>query len=249
MSDSNEATSHLTPEYVERLQRLAEIANDGNQAEIDSLVSELATLRESQLFQDLGKMTREIHDSLQSFAGDDRIVELAATDVPDAKERLQNVVEKTNEAAHRTLTAIEESSPLVSETARKGQEIRERWGKFKNRDLSLTEFKELSGDLEVFFEQLDTCSNTVSANLTEILMAQEYQDITGQVISQVISMVQEVEEKLVNLVAITGGRLSDATKKEVDGSVAEGPQLESASREDVAKGQDDVDDILASLGF
>ncbi|MBL4761853.1 MAG: protein phosphatase CheZ [Gammaproteobacteria bacterium] len=249
MSEDAGVASHLTPEYVERLQRLVAIANDGNQDEIDSLVSELATLRESQLFQDLGKMTREIHDSLQSFAGDERIVQLAATDVPDAKERLRNVVEKTNESAHRTLTAIEESTPLINAAASKGKEIRERWGKFKNRDLSLTEFKELSVDLEVFFEQLETCSDTVSANLTEILMAQEYQDITGQVIGQVITMVQEVEEKLVNLVAITGGRLSDATKKEVDGSVAEGPQLESASSEDVAKGQDDVDDILASLGF
>ena len=115
--------------------------------------------------------------------------------------------------------------------------------------MSLTEFKELSADLDVFFEQLDTCSTKTLANLTEILMAQEYQDITGQVIGQVITMVQEVEEKLVNLVAITGGRLSDASKKKVDGTVAEGPQLESASSDDVAKGQDDVDDILASLGF
>ena len=159
------------------------------------------------------------------------------------------MVEKTNESAHRTLTAVEESTPLIHEVANKGKELRERWGKFKNRDLSLTEFKELSADLEVFFDQLDTCSTKTLANLTEILMAQEYQDITGQVIGQVITMVQEVEEKLVNLVAITGGRLSDASKKEVDGTVAEGPQLESASSDDVAKGQDDVDDILASLGF
>ena len=156
MTSDSGPTSHLSPEYVKRLQRLTEIANDGNQEEIDTLVSELATLRESQLFQDLGKMTREIHDSLQNFAGDERIVQLAATDVPDAKERLRHVVEKTNESAHRTLTAVEESTPLIHEAANKGKELRERWGKFKNRDLSLTEFKELSADLEVFFDQLDT---------------------------------------------------------------------------------------------
>jgi len=90
--------------------------------------------------------------------------------------------------------------------------------------------------------------------LTEVLMAQGYQDLTGQVIRRVIELVKEVEDSLVHMLTVFGG--AEATKtvkssqpKVEKAIVAEGPIIDAESRDDVVSGQDDVDDLLSSLGF
>ena len=90
---------YLTEQYMERLDELNAAMESGDGERFDELVSELTTLRESSLYQELGKLTREIHDTINSFAADDRITELAQEEIPDAKERLNFIVSKTDEAA------------------------------------------------------------------------------------------------------------------------------------------------------
>lgn len=85
--------------------------------------------------------------------------------------------------------------------------------------------------------------------MTEIMLAQDYQDITGQMIKQVTAMVKEIEEKLVRLVAISGTKLKEPDDLPKDGTLAHGPQLPNSDDKDIANNQDDVDDLLASLGF
>ena len=108
----------------------------------------------------------------------------------------------------------------------------------------------LNDDLDRFLEAIGDESRAIHGKMTEIMLAQDYQDITGQMIKQVVTMVQEIEEKLVRLVTISGGGADRAEgRKEKNADQAEGPQLPSASSSEVAQSQGDVDDLLASLGF
>jgi chemotaxis protein CheZ len=247
-------SSYLTEPYMKRLQSLTEAIASKDEGKIGDIVGELTTLRESSLYQELGMLTREIHDSISSFGNDERIAELATEDIPDAKERLNFIVTKTDEAAHRTMTVAEETMEVMDKFSGKADAMRERWAQFRNRELSKVEFIQLSDEITQFLDSVEPESATVNGKMTEIMLAQDYQDITGQMIKQVVTMVKEVEDKLVRLVAISGlGDTSPAKEKtaskKLGGEIAVGPQLATADKEVVASSQGDVDDLLASLGF
>lgn len=248
MSEAGKA-SYLTEEYMERLNELGEALKQGDDEEANRLIGELTTLRESALFLELGKLTREIHESINEFTDDERVVELAQDEIPDAKERLNYIITKTEEAAHKTMTAAESAMDVVDSFVQQANDIQGRWSQFRNREMSKEDFLQLSEDLDRFFGSINDESNKVKSQMTDIMMAQDYQDLTGQMIKQVITMVQEVEEKLVRLVAISGANLAPKVKKSEDGSQAHGPQLPTADKNEVATSQGDVDDLLASLGF
>ena len=242
--------NHLTERYIERLQDLTAAMESGDGERIDELVAELTTLRESSLYQELGMLTREIHDSINAFAGDERIAEIAQEDIPDAKERLNFIVSKTDEAAHRTMNGAEETVSLIDSFNERAQVMHDRWQKFRNRELSKQEFVVLNEDLGHFLETIGDESQAIHGKMTEIMLAQDYQDITGQMIKQVVTMVQEIEEKLVRLVTISGAGVEPpAQKKSTEADQAQGPQLPTAAKSEVAQSQGDVDDLLASLGF
>ncbi len=241
--------SYLTEEYVERLNELGEALKAGQDEEANRLIGELTTLRESALFLELGKLTREIHESINDFTDDDRVVELAEEEIPDAKERLNFIITKTEDAAHKTMTAAESAMDIIDNFAQEANSIQQRWSQFRNREMSKSDFLALSEDLDRFFGRISEESNKVKSQMTDIMMAQDYQDLTGQMIKQVITMVQEIEEKLVRLVAISGANLAPKVKQKTDGSMAHGPQLPTADKAEVATDQGDVDDLLASLGF
>jgi len=233
--------SYVTEEYVNRLTELGEAIKAGDNDNINVLISELTTLRESSLFQELGKLTREIHDSINAFSDDQRVAELAEEEIPDAKERLNFIV--------RTMTNAEETVDIVNSFNDQASEMHERWSKFKNQEMSKPDFLALTGDIDQFLSSISGESDKVKEKMTDIMMAQDYQDLTGQMIKQVTNMIQEIEGKLVSLVAITGAKISENREQGKDGTMAHGPQLASADKEDVATNQDEVDDLLASLGF
>jgi chemotaxis protein CheZ len=245
----DEKPAYMTEEYVNRLNDLTSALKAGNDDEANQLIAELTTLRESSLFQQLGKLTRDIHESINSFGSDERIVELTQDEIPDAKERLNFIVTKTDEAAHRTMTNAEQAMDIVEEFNKKGTLVHQSWNEFRTSKLSKAEFLALSEELDQFLSSIDGESDKVKAKMTDIMMAQDYQDITGQMIKQVITMVKEIEEKLVHLVAISGPVLTEIKTKHEDGAKAHGPQLPTADKTEVATSQNEVDDLLASLGF
>ncbi len=249
MSDAQKPAYLNNEEYVNRLNDLTDALKSGNDDEAKSIIAELTALRESDLFMELGKLTRDIHESINSFGSDDRVVELTQEDIPDAKERLNYIVTKTDEAAHRTMNDAEEAMEIIESFTQKGEDIHVIWQKFRTSELSKSEFLSLTAELDHFFASIHDESNKVKEIMTDIMMAQDYQDITGQMIKQVITMVQEIEEKLVHLVSISGASLSEGKIKNEDGSMAHGPQLPTANKSEVATNQNDVDDLLASLGF
>jgi len=249
MSSDSSNGEFLNEDYLDRLQGLNKAIEDKDSNEVNRLVGELTTLRESSLFQELGKLTREIHESINSFSDDDRVAELAEREIPDATERLNFIVEKTNDAAHKTMNGAEETMEVVGDFSDHATIIKNRWDQFRNRELSKKEFVTLSDDIDEFMVSIPIQTSKINTSMTDIMLAQDYQDLTGQMIKQVITMVKEVEEKLVRLVAISGATLKDSSDRPKDGTKAHGPQLPTANKEDVATNQDDVDDLLASLGF
>ncbi len=226
---------------------LLDAIQEGNEEQTDEVLGMIVAERESRLFEEIGKLTRELHDSLSSVRTESDLAGMAENEIPDAKERLNFVIEKTEAAANRTMDSVEEILP-VSETIRtRAGQLQEGWSKFQRREMDVEEFKKMGDELVDFLDELTVNSDKIHVGLNNILMAQDFQDITGQVIRKVIDVVQHVEESLVGLVRATG--VQAAPKKVVSEVEAEGPQMNAESKDNVVNGQDDVDDLLSSLGF
>jgi chemotaxis protein CheZ len=218
----------------------------GNTEEVDQLIGNLANQHESLLFQEVGKLTRQLHDSLSIFGQDTRFPDLAENRIPNARERLSYVIEKTEESAHRTLNAVEEALPIAHELEENGRSMRQEWAKFTRREMDAEEFRQMSKRIESFLEAVESDAKDLNKGLSDVMMAQDFQDITGQIIRQVIELVQDMEEALVNVIRNSGS----ATKVKEDKDIsAEGPQVNQEDNPDVMSGQDEVDDLLSSLGF
>jgi chemotaxis protein CheZ len=224
----------------------------GDQAVADGLLDELAGLRETQLFKEIGRLTRQLHDTMVSFSVDSAITAMTEHDIPDAKERLQYVIAMTEQAADRTLTAVENLLPISQELNDRVALLSEKWSRFLDREMPLEEFKAMSAEISLHFKESQTGLGQVQAGLSDILMAQGFQDITGQIIRRVIDLVHELEGSLVKLISIAGRKGSSGhdaghhIHHELPGPVVPGVDDKEG---DVATSQVDVDDLLSSLGF
>lgn len=242
-------------QYLAQARELVEQLEAGNEAEVDRILDQLGRRREEGLFQELGKMTRELHEALNNFQMDSRIASITESDIPDAKERLSYVISMTEQAAHRTLGLVEEALPISDELKSNAHKLHGQWTRFRKKDMDVNEFRELSKELDVFLNQTVNHAEDINGKLNEVMMAQDYQDLTGQIIRRVIKLVQEVEEKLVDLVRISGQeRLQKPAESQKKSSQEEmmaglGPQVPGVDSADVVSGQDDVDELLSSLGF
>jgi len=220
--------------------------------QLESVIDEINNLRDNSLFNELGKMTREIHDSIMNFRMDSRVSDLAEVDIPDAKDRLEYVITMTEKAANTAMGVIEEGSPVAEKLGGEASELKAQWQKFRRREMSPDELRAMGHDLESFFDESEQMMSKLLTGFTEILMAQDFQDLTGQIIRQVINLVNEIETNLVELIKIQGETLvrEEPEKKKSEETKLEGPQVPGKeTSDDVMKGQDDVDDLLASLGF
>jgi chemotaxis protein CheZ len=223
----------------------------GNETDAGPVIAELAGFTDSQLFQEVGRLTRELHDSINSFVRDARRADIAENDIPDATERLRYVIKTTEQAANTTLGAVEESIPLAESVRSDALHLAQQWQLFNSRQLSVDDFRELSVELSQFLSATQANSEALHQKLSEVLMAQGYQDITGQVIGKVIDLVNDVEHKLVELVRLSGShaRSSKDTEKREPVKTAQGPAVPGVDKGDRVSGQDEVDDLLSSLGF
>lgn len=235
---------------LELARELVKCLEKGDKDESDVILAQLTGLQESQLFNELGKLTREFHEALNSFRYDDRINELAEDDIPDAKQRLTYVIERTDDAAHKTLSAVEKTIPVVEQLSDISHKLSDSWHAFTSRKLTPQQFRELSKDLQSFLDTSEDHAAAIKGNLNEVLLAQDFQDITGQIIKKVIKLVDEVEKSLVNLVRIGGGIRQQAPKKsKSDKDDLAGPVVPGTTDNNEIHGQDDVDALLSSLGF
>jgi chemotaxis protein CheZ len=200
---------------------------------------------------EIKRLTASAESALARFRERARIDALADHEVPDARKRLAHVVQLTDEAAHRTLDLVEKSGPLVEQTAREAAELLEAWRAHGSRSLaaaSLWPERALT-----FMERSLEDADRVRSLLSEMLMAQGYQDITGQIIRSVIALVGEIEAVLGQLVALSNGddtRRMPALKPPGDKGAWQqgvGPQVPGITDASAVAGQDDIDALLASV--
>ena len=248
--------SEMRARQLERAKQLVAHIEAGDDEAANRLIEEMGRMHESVLFGELGKLTRDLHEALNAFRLDSRLSEITKNDIPDAKERLNYVVALTEQSAHRTLNAVEESLPMAESIARQARELSEAWQRFRHRELSAEDFRVLAQEVGEFLERTGGEGESIRRNLSDVLMAQDFQDLTGQVIRRVIHLVQDVEENLVGLIRISGERLAvpePKRKESRDGGDGKGsgPSVPNTSDGggDVISGQDGVDDLLSSLGF
>ena len=233
---------------------LAQLENDSTtDLEIGDTLDDIMALRDSTLFLELGKMTREIHESIMNFRMDSRITDLAHTDIPDAKDRLEYVITMTENAANTVMTVVERGTPVAEKLIAQSSQLSMQWQKFRRREMGPDELRAMGQDVENFFAESSTMMTELLSGFTEVLMAQGFQDLTGQIIRRVINLVNEIEGNLVTLIRIQGENYARDDKKDkhvAEGdAMLEGPQVPGKETTDVMRGQDDVDDLLASLGF
>ncbi len=240
---------------LEQAKQLVSYLEQGEVDQANNLISEAFEQTDSGLFEQVGMLTRQLHDSLVDFRNDDRLCTLANTEIPDARDRLNYVIEMTDKAANRTMDAVESSLPLADKLNEQIQQVMPGWNDLMARDLKLGEFKKLCHQLNDFLKNSEQDADKLRQLLTEILMAQDFQDLTGQMIRRVIALVQEVEVKLVEILTMFGEIEDKAAGKAMDkiptksAIEAEGPILNAEKRQDVVSNQDEVDDLLSSLGF
>ena len=240
-------------EYLRQARKLVAELEEGNSDEASRLIDDIAKLREQALFQDLGRLTRELHDAMTGFLVDSKLSEMTDKDIPDAKERLRHVIEMTDKAASRTMDVVEESLPVCDKLEQTASEIHERWDRFTRREMNPDEFRQLSRELGEFLGVLNEDIGQLKTGLNDVLMAQDFQDLTGQIIGRGINLVGDVEDSLVEIIKIGGNRLSKSSpkkKEEKQEEVAlDGPQVPGLESASAVSGQDEVDDLLSSLGF
>ena len=237
---------------LEQARELVDLLEAGQQNKANDKLDEMFDRRNDKLFTSVGQLTRDLHEALQDFQLDPRIVQLTEDDLPDAQNRLQYVIQKTEDAANRTMDAVEACLPMADDMHQKIDRLMPQWQKLMDNDIQLDEFKSLCHGVDDVLKSCGSNMPQIHSLMTEVLMAQDFQDITGQVIRRVIQLVEDVEKNLIELLKLFGDDAKKVAKQEpkaADKNQAEGPIIDADKRDDVVHGQDDVDDLLSSLGF
>ena len=253
--DARDAAVEKDADILGHAEELVRELQRGNDQKVADLLGYITEIREAKLYHEVGKMTRQLHDSLNTFCEDTRLDNLAENEIPDARTRLRHVITLTQKSADRSLTAVENTMPKCDELSSRIGELGKAWQNFKRREMSVEQFRELSAKLETFFVEAEQDTTAIRGGLNEVMMAQDFQDLTGQIITRVIALVEEVEGNLVEIVRLTGEKLSTSDNKSskeksnIEAIEAEGPQVPGVIMGNSVSGQDDVDDLLSSLGF
>lgn len=196
------------------------------------------------MFERLGGIVRLLHDSLRELGYDKALTE-ASSQIVDAQDRLEYVATLTEQAANKVLNTLDEGMPAQDVLSKKAKDMDSRWTALFDGKLSLEEFKALAGDSRQFAQAVSEATEAEKARLLEIMMAQDFQDITGQLIKKVVIITKTVENELAQL-------LRDNAPPEVREKFAlkqEAPLMQGPSVPSLALDQDNVDDLLADLGF
>ena len=202
-------------------------------------------LSDKPMFERLGGIVRLLHDSLREL-GYDRSLSEVSNQIIDAKDRLEYVATLTEQAANKVLNAIDVGMPEQDSLAKRAKEMEQRWADLFDGKLSIEEFKALAGDSRQFSAFVTTTTEGEKARLLEIMMAQDFQDITGQLIKKIVTITHKAEKELAQL-------LRDNAPAELKAAMAleqkpvelmNGPSVPTTALE-----QDDVDSLLADLGF
>ena len=195
------------------------------------------------MFERLGGIVRLLHDSLRELGYDKALTE-ASSQINDAQDRLEYVATLTEQAANKVLNTLDEGMPEQDTLSKKSKEMENRWADLFAGKLSLDQFKQLAGDSQAFAVAVSAATEAEKARLLEIMMAQDFQDITGQLIKKVVNITKTVEHELAELLRDNAPPAVREKIAQKEVSLMSGPSAPA-----VALNQDNVDDLLADLGF
>ena len=201
--------------------------------------------RQQQAFLQIGQLTRLLHDTIRQL-GYDRMLEETAEKLPDARQRLSYISQMTEQAASRVLNATDIAKPIQDRIEEQSSALSARWAELYAGKLSVEEFKQLAGETRSFLDQSTRESKVVNEQLLEIMMAQDFQDLTGQVIKKIVDMATKMENGLLKVLIDI---MPENKRSQAEDGLLNGPVVNAGGREDVVTSQEQVDDLLDSLGF
>lgn len=193
----------------------------------------------------IGKLTRSLHSSLREL-GYDRVIEKAASAIPDARDRLAYVASMTEQAAQRALTATEVAKPIQDALATDARALAGQWAKVLARESDLAGFRELVLRTQGYLDGVPARTGATNSQLMEIMMAQDFQDLTGQVIKKITDLIHLIEGQLVQLLV---ENTPPERRSAEAASLLNGPVVNVEKTAGAVTSQKQVDDLLDSLGF
>lgn len=254
----------FTEALAERQQALLTSLQQGDMAAAAELIHQINHARDETLYYEVGRLTRALHNALRDFHLEIGLhgnadVKHELSEMVDARSRLNYVITMTEDAANQTMDRVDEAAPIVQQLVDDSQAVHADWQAFLKAGQGDSGSAELFQRVENLLQRISSDGQGLHTRLTDILMAQGYQDLSGQVIKRVIELVSDVEKSLVRLVKLASnveevaGISRDEREREVESEErrlrAEGPQINPKDNRDVVSGQDDVDELLSSLGF
>ncbi|MFM2445915.1 MAG: hypothetical protein RI936_362 [Pseudomonadota bacterium] len=191
-----------------------------------------------EVFQQLGNLTRLLHDTLEQLGVMPKL-QIATEGLPDARSRLSYIAGKTADAANKVLNSVDQAKADHARISAATREIAQRIVADPVKAVA-------SGAVMNFVEDVERCTGSIDNHLTDIMLAQDFHDLTGQVVTKVITLATDLEDSLVKLLVSV---VPEDQRERVDPNVLHGPVVNPHGRTDVVSNQGEVDDLLASLGF
>ncbi|WET42360.1 protein phosphatase CheZ [Citrobacter enshiensis] len=195
----------------------------------------------------IGSLTRMLRDSLRELGLDQAYAEAGRSDSGLSRDRLDYVVQMTAQEAERALNSVEASQPHQDEMEKGAKALSQRWDAWFENPIELSDARELVTDTRKYLGDVPGHTSFTNAQLLDIMMAQDFQDLTGQVIKRMMDVIQEIERQLL-MVLLENIPEQGARPKRENESLLNGPQVDT-SKAGVVASQDQVDDLLDSLGF
>jgi len=206
---------------------------------------------EKNMYERLGGIVRVMHDSLRELGYDKALTE-ASSQIVDAQDRLEYVASLTEQAANKVLNTLDDGMPAQDVLSKQAKDMENRWSDLFAGKLSIDQFKALAGDSRQFAQLVSEATEKEKARLLEIMMAQDFQDITGQLIKKVVNITKTIENELAQLLrdsAPADVKEKLAQKQAVQEQEQPVQLMSGPSVPATAMDQDSVDDLLADLGF
>jgi chemotaxis protein CheZ len=204
-----------------------------------------APLTKEEAYARLGSITREMHEALSVLGGNQ--LHAIVEEIPNARDRLAHVGKMTEDAANKVLTLVETAKPQCDDLSTRGEDLGKSLARMAAaEDLTVERARGLMLVCGKFAERTATFAGIQAEVLSDIMMSQDFQDLSGQVIKKVIDIITRTEMQLVQLLLDSSPDQAKAAAEEFTG---ETHQLQGPQTADTALKQDDVDDLLASMGF
>jgi chemotaxis protein CheZ len=200
---------------------------------------------QSEMLTRVGQMTRGLHDNLREL-GLDKVLEKASVDMPDVRDRLNYVARMTEQAAQRVLNATDTAIPLQERIDAGASEVLQGWKTIFDAPFSEANYRDMATLTMQCLVDMQHDTNATKQQLLDIMMAQDFQDLTGQVIRKVTDLAHNLESQLVQFLI---DYAPSEVKRETDNTLLNGPQIHPEGKSDVVADQSQVDDLLDSLGF